>query len=43
MESNLQIQPVPIADIEFYSKSATKSILCSSKKNKESIPHERFA
>ena len=29
------VQPAPISDIKFYSKSATKSILCSSKKKKE--------
>ena len=29
------VQPAPISDIKFYSKSATKSILCSSKKEKE--------
>ena len=29
------VQPAPISDIGFYSKSSTKSILCSSKKKKE--------
>ena len=29
------VQPAPISDIKFYSKSATKSILCSRKKKKE--------
>ena len=32
-ESSVQL--APISDIKFYSKSATKSILCSSKKKKE--------
>ena len=29
------VQPAPISDVKFYSKSAAKSILCSSKKKKE--------